>query len=269
MNIVLIIGFLIAFGGILYGYQLEGGVFTALTSHASPFLIVFGGTIGIALIAFPFKNIRRIPGALRLITLPKKHNYSALVDMLCDIANKARKDGLLSLEAEADKISDPFIKKGLGYIADGVDPEFLKKVMNSEIDAEYKKYDDAAKVFESMGGTAPTMGVMGTVMAMITVLSQGTSDTDALVKNIATAFLATFFGIGSANLLWLPIASQIKVVAESESDYRDVVVDGLLAIQAGEPSSRLKDRLYSKVGDVKSGTGGGRGHGGAENNNEE
>jgi chemotaxis protein MotA len=219
-------------------------------------MIVFGGTIGIALIAFPLKNIKRIPGALKLILLPKKHDYAGVVDMLCEIANKARKDGLLSLEAEADKMSDHFIKKGLGYIADGVDPEFLKKVLNNEIESEYKKYEDAAKVFEGMGGTAPTMGVLGTVMAMITTLSGGTSDTNGLVKEISTAFLATFFGLGSANLMWLPIGNQIKVVAEHESDFREVVMEGLLAIQAGEPSSRLKDRLYAKIGDVKVGNSG-------------
>lgn len=250
MNITLILGFIIAFGGILLGFTFEDGKLIQLVSHSSPLMIVFGGTIGIALIAFPFKNIKRIPAALKMIIIPKKHDYAQLVDMLCDVANKARKDGLLSLEAEADKISDTFIKRGLGYIADGVDPEFLKKVLYNEIESEYKKYEDAAKVFEGMGGTAPTMGVLGTVMSMVTVLSQGTDDTSKLVKNISTAFLATLFGIGSANLLWLPLGSQIKVVAEQYSDYREVIVEGLMAIQAGEPSSRLKDRLYAKIGDV-------------------
>lgn len=250
MNITLILGFIIAFGGILLGFTFEDGKLIQLVSHSSPLMIVFGGTIGIALIAFPFKNIKRIPAALKMIILPKKHDYAQLVDMLCDVANKARKDGLLSLEAEADKISDTFIKRGLGYIADGVDPEFLKKVLYNEIESEYKKYEDAAKVFEGMGGTAPTMGVLGTVMSMVTVLSQGTDDTSKLVKNISTAFLATLFGIGSANLLWLPLGSQIKIVAEQYSDYREVIVEGLMAIQAGEPSSRLKDRLYAKIGDV-------------------
>jgi chemotaxis protein MotA len=253
MNIMLILGLIISFGGIIGGYILEEGVLWNLVKQPSPFMIVFMGTIGIALIAFPFRNIKRIPSALKLILLPKKHDYAGVVDMLCDIANKARKDGLLSLEAEADKMSDHFIKKGLGYIADGVDPEFLKKVLYNEIESEYKKHEDASKVFESMGGTAPTMGVLGTVMAMVTTLGKGTSDTDALVVSISTAFLATLFGIGSANLLWLPIGTQIKVVAEQESDYREVIVEGLMAIQAGEPSSRLKDRLYAKIGDIKNG----------------
>lgn len=253
MNIMLIIGMIIAFGGILGGYSVEHGVLSALL-QPSPLMIVFGGTFGIALIAFPFSNIKKIPSALKLIMFHKKHDYNQLVDMLCDIANKARKDGLLSLEAEAEKISNPFIKKGLGYIADGVDPDFLKKVLYNSIEAEYKKYEAAAKVFEGMGGTAPTMGVLGTVMAMVTVLGNMGSDTSKLGEKIATAFLATMFGIGSANLLWLPIGSQIKVVAEQDSDYMEIIVEGLMAIQAGEPSSRLKDRLYAKVGDIKNKT---------------
>lgn len=255
MNIMLIIGFILAFCGIFGGFIVEHGQLSSLIAP-SPLMIVFGGTIGIALIAYPFRNIKRIPGALKMIIMPKKHNYAEVVDMLCDIANKARKDGLLSLEAEADKMSDNFIKKGLGYIADGVDPEFLKKVLYNEIDSEYQKYAEASKVFEGMGGTAPTMGVMGTVMAMVTTLSKGGGNTNELIKNIATAFLATFFGIGSANLLWLPLGSQIKIVAEQESDYREIIVEGLMAIQSGEPSSRLKDRLYAKIGDISSGKSG-------------
>ncbi|HEX3026175.1 MAG TPA: MotA/TolQ/ExbB proton channel family protein, partial [Clostridia bacterium] len=242
-----------AFAGIITGFYMEDGTIQMLIAHQSPFLIVFGGTIGIALVAFPLKNLKAIPGALKLIVMPKKHDYAGLVDMLCDIANKARKDGLLSLEAEADKISDQFIKRGLGYIADGVDPEFLKKVLYNEIESEYRKYDDAAKVFINMGGTAPTMGVLGTVMSMVSILAKGADDSNALVKNISTAFLATFFGIGSANILWLPLGNQIKVVAEQQSDYREVVVEGLLAIQSGEPSTRLRDRLFAKIGEIKSG----------------
>lgn len=255
MNILLIIGIIIAFGGILGGYIVDGGLIQNLLK-LPPVLIVFGGTFGIALIAFPFNSIKKMPAALKLIMFHKKHDYNNLVDMLCDIANKARKDGLLSLEAEAEKMSNQFIKKGLGYIADGVDPEFLKKVLYNGIESEYKKYEDAAKVFESMGGTAPTMGVLGTVMSMVVVLRTMNSDTTNLGTNISSAFLATMFGIGSANLLWLPIGSQIKVVAQQDSDYMEVVVEGLMAIQAGEPSSRLKDRLYAKIGDIKNKTSG-------------
>jgi chemotaxis protein MotA len=249
MNILLLLGLIVGFGGVLGGFMSEGGTLSTFV-NASPVIIVLGGTIGIALIAFPLGTIKKIPKALLAIIFQKKHNYAKLVDMLCDIANKARKDGLLSLESEADKIPDQFIKRGLGYIADGVDPEFLKKVLNNEIDSAYKRLEGAAKVFESMGGTSPTMGVLGTVMGMTTVL-KSLNDTAAIGPHIASAFLATMYGIGIANLVWLPIGSHIKVVAEEESDYQEVVLEGLMAIQSGEPSSRLRDRLFAKIGNMK------------------
>ena len=251
MNIFLLLGMLIGFGGILGGFMNEGGSFSAILKLPA-FLIVFGGTIGIAFIAYPISNIRRIPNAMKAIMLHKKPKYPQLVEMLCDIANKARKDGLLSLESEADKMKDSFIKKGLGYIADGVDPEFLKKVLNNEIESNSRKLEDAARVFEGMGGTSPTMGVLGTVMSMTTVLSHMGSDTSKIGEEIAGAFVATLYGIGAANLMWLPIGSHIKVVAEEDEIYQGIVLEGLLAIQAGEPSSRLRDRLYARIGDAKS-----------------
>ena len=243
MNILLLLGLLI-------GFMNEGGVLANLLKPA-PLMIVLGGTIGIALVAFPFASIKKMPNALKAVIFHKKYNYDKLVEMLCDIANKARKDGLLSLESEAEKIPDPFIKRGLGYIADGVDPEFLKKVLNNEIESAYKRLEDAAKVFDSMGGTSPTMGVLGTVMGMTTVLGGMGSDTSALGEHIASAFLATMYGIGIANLVWLPIGSHIKVVAQEASEYQEVVLEGLMAIQSGEPSSRLRDRLYAKIGSMK------------------
>jgi chemotaxis protein MotA len=248
MNITLILGFVIALGGIVVGFVVEKGSLVSLW-QISAFLIVFGGTIGIAFIAFPLNSIKRIPGALKMIMFHKKHNYAQLVEMLCDVANKARKDGLLSLEAEAEKVNDLFIKKGLGYIADGVDPEFLKKMLQSEIDTQHKKYESAAAVFEGMGGSAPTMGVLGTVMGMVNVLRDMNGDTAILGKSIAVAFVATLYGVGSANLIWLPIGGHIKVVTEEESDYMEIILEGLLAIQSGEPSSRLRDRLYARISD--------------------
>ena len=250
MNIFLILGAIIGFGGVIYGYSAEGGSLINLLK-APALSIVLGGTFGVALIAFPLNNIKRIPSALKKILLSRRHNYDQLVEMLCDIANKARKDGLLSLESEADKIKDPFIKKGLGYIADGVDPEFLRKVLNNEIETAYRNLEAAAKVFEGMGGTSPTMGVLGTVMGMVTVLGHMGSDTSKIGESIAGAFVATMYGVGFANLIWLPLGSHIKVVAEHETEYQEVVLEGLMAIQSGEPSSRLRDRLYAKIGNVK------------------
>lgn len=254
MNITLIIGLVIAFGGVVLGFTGEGGILANLF-NPNALLIVLGGTIGTAFIGFPISNIAKIPGAFRLMMAPKKHDYPRLIDMMCEIANKARRDGLLSLESEAERISDPFIKKGLGYIADGADPEFLQQLLNNEIESNYKRAEDAAKVFEGMGGTSPTMGVLGTVMSMTVVLRELGSDVSSIGPKIAGAFIATMYGVGIGNLIWLPLGSQMKVSAMHEAEHQEVVMEGLMAIQSGEPSSRLRDRLYAKVGQIeKSGT---------------
>lgn len=250
MNIALLIGLVIAFGGVFFGYSGEGGV---LSNLFSPFAlaIVLGGTIGTAFIGYPISNIAKIPNAFRAMMFQKKHNYPQLIDMMCEIANKARRDGLLSLEGEAEKINDHFIKKGLGYIADGADPEFLQQLLNNEIESNYKRIEDAAKVFVSMGGTSPTMGVLGTVMSMTVVLKEMNSDVSSIGTKIAGAFLATMYGVGIGNLIWLPLGNQMKVAALHEAEHQEVIMEGLMAIQSGEPSSRLRDRLYAKVGQIE------------------
>ncbi|MDR3552799.1 MAG: MotA/TolQ/ExbB proton channel family protein [Clostridia bacterium] len=250
MNITFFIGLLMGFGAVIGGFLLEKGTLMSLLKLA-PACIIFGGTFAIALVQFPMSSIKMMPAALKLIIFNKKHNYTELIDKLCEIANKARKDGLLSLETEAEQVSDPFIKRGLGYIADGVDPDFLKKLLYNEIEAMENKYELAAAVFEGMGGTAPTLGVLGTVLSMVTVLSNAGDNSNAMVKEIAGAFIATMYGLGSANLLWLPIGGRIKNVTQGESAYMELIVEGLMAIQAGEPSSRLRDRLVAKLDDQK------------------
>lgn len=247
MDILLGLGFFMAIGSVLLGYMIEHGALISLWQLSS-FCIVFGGTFGIATITYPFSSIKMIPSALKLILTGKKHNNKKLVQLMCEIDDKARKNGILSLETEAENIKDPFIKKGLEYIADGVDPEYLKKALENEIETELIKYENAADVFNGMGGYAPTMGVLGTVMGMTIVLRSMNSDMNKLGESIAVAFVATFYGVGSANILWLPIGGHIKVVAESEQRYKEIILEGLMAIQNGEPSSRLRDRLEGMLG---------------------
>lgn len=250
MNIFLILGIIIGFGGVLFGYMEDGGVLSSLLKPSSA-SIVFGGSIGFMLIAFPFSYIKRVPAAFKLIFFRKKRNYNDAIDMLYSLATAARKDGLLAMESEAAKVDDPFIKKGLGYIADGVDPEFLKTVLEHAIEAQTEEYEQAAKVFEGVGGVAPAMGVLGTVMGMVSILREMGSDMEELGAKIATAFIATMYGVGSANLLWLPLGGQIKLVAEEEAAYLGLIEEGLLYILKGEYPSRMKDSLLAKAGEIE------------------
>jgi chemotaxis protein MotA len=251
MNIFYLVGLVLGFGGIIAGYLIEEGVMSALLNIPA-LCIVFGGTFGAALMSNPISRIKQIPPSLKLMFFYKPRNYSALVDQLFEIANIARRDGLLALEAAAEKTEDKFIQKGLNFLADGVEPDFLRDVMSSELDSKDRGYEEAAAVFEGMGGFGPTMGVLGTVMGMVSIL-RDLSDMGSLGGKIASAFIATLFGVGSANLLWLPMANHIKACASMEREYFEVIIDGLLLIQDGVAPSRLKESLYARIGEQSEG----------------
>jgi chemotaxis protein MotA len=249
MNIFLLIGLILGFGGVVYGYVGDEGVLSALLKPTAA-SIVFGGTFGFLLMSFPLSYLKQIPKALKMIFFRKKKNYGQVIDLLYNLANVARRDGILAMEAEAEKISDPFIKKGLLYVADGVEPEFLKEVLENEIEAKAKEFERAAKCVEGASGVAPAMGVLGTVMGMVSILRDMGSDTAELGAKIATAFIATMYGVGSANLLWLPIGGHIKNCAQEDTEYMELIVTGLLSILEGEYPARMRDNLLAVIGGI-------------------
>jgi chemotaxis protein MotA len=247
VNFFLVLGLLIGFGGVLYGYVGDEGVLSSLLKPTSA-SIVFGGTIGFVLLSYPLSFLRQVPGALKMILIRKKKNYTEVIELLYNVANVARRDGILTMEAEAEKISDPFIKRGLLYVADGVDPEFLREVLESEIEAKTGEYEKAAKVLEGAGGVSPAMGVLGTVMGMVSILREMGTDMEELGAKIATAFIATMYGVGTANLLLLPLGGHIKNRAQEDAAYMQLIVKGLTSILEGEYPSRMRDNLYASVG---------------------
>lgn len=246
MNIFYVIGALLGFGGLIVGYLLEDGVISALLKMPA-FLIVFGGTFGVMFMANPMSRIKLVPSSLKLVLFYKPRDYDTLLDQLVNFANLARRNGLIAMELEATRVADPFIKKGLNLLADGYKPEYCEDVLASEIDAKENEYEEAAAVFEGLGGTAPTMGVLGTVMGMISVL-RDMSDMNSLGGKIASAFIATMLGVGSANLLFLPIASHIKAIAAQEREYHEVIIEGFLLILDGMAPARIKEKLQSRIG---------------------
>lgn len=251
MNIFYIVGLVLGFGGVIFGYIEDEGVLSALVK-ISALSIVFGGTFGIMFMANPLSHIKKIPGALKAVFFHKKRNYNEMVDILVNAANMARRDGLLVLESHAKTVKDPFIEKGLTFISDNSDEQYLREVLGSEIEAKNRRYEIPASVFEGMGGSAPTMGVLGTVMGMVSIL-RDMSDMDALGGKIATAFIATLYGVGSANLLWLPLATHLKAIAEEETEYFEAIIEGLIAVQSGEHPNKIKERLLARVSDEPKG----------------
>ncbi|MFB0920405.1 MAG: MotA/TolQ/ExbB proton channel family protein [Oscillospiraceae bacterium] len=249
MNIVALIGLLIGFGGVIAGYMLDEGVLSALIKLPAICTVVVG-TLGIGLIANPLSRLKKVPAALKLVFLGKKQDTGKLIDTIVEISVIARKSGLLALEAEAAKYDNPVLKKGLNYLADGVPPDRLKMNLEAESDSMYEEYEEAAKVFEALGGTSPTMGVLGTVMGMVSILKDlgGDGGMDTLGAKIASAFIATMYGVGFANLIYLPLGNHIKAAAERENSYYKIMIEGLVSIQAGEYPARIKEYLVALSG---------------------
>ncbi|MBP1157765.1 MULTISPECIES: flagellar motor protein [unclassified Paenibacillus] len=243
MDITTILGILIGIGALIGGYVWDGGHLKALFVPSAA-LIVFGGTIGAVVVSFPKSQLKQISSALKLAFQESKRDSSIVIEELVDMSTTARREGVLSLEQRALEHPDAFLREGLVMVVDGTDPELTKQILELEIDALENRHEGWAKIFESAGGFAPTMGIIGTVMGLIHVLGN-LSDPGSLGPSIAVAFSATLYGVGSANVIYLPIASKIKIRSKETIAEMEMMLEGILALQAGENPQLIKKKLYS------------------------
>ncbi|MFN8531957.1 MAG: flagellar motor protein [Dehalococcoidia bacterium] len=243
MQLTAILGLLIGFLGIIGGNILEGGNPLELI-QVPAFVIVVVSSIGIGMLASPGSNFAAAPKAMLKAFLKPKNDPHGLVPTITNLAEKARKEGLLSLESEAQSIDDEFLKKGIELIVDGTDPEIVSDTMRNELYVMEKRHESVYTVFEALGGFAPTMGVLGTVMGLVHVLQiLGSGDIDALGHGIAVAFIATLYGVGFANVVFLPIGGRLKKLSHEEALVREMMIEGVLAIQAGENPRVIQQKL--------------------------
>jgi chemotaxis protein MotA len=240
-----LVGLILGFGALLVSNLLEGGSPARLINVPAA-VIVFGGTIGTAFIAFPPSTVLGMPKTIMQIFKHKLPNTAQLISLLVELADKARRQGLLSLEEEEQKLTDPFMKKGLQLVVDGTDPETVRHLLETETMRMAERHFRASAILEAMGGYAPTMGIIGTVMGLVNVLSHA-EDPSEMAASIATAFLATFYGVATANLLWLPLASKLKEANQEEVLVRHIMADGILAIQAGDNPRVVRTKLESSL----------------------
>ncbi|MCS7220751.1 MAG: flagellar motor protein [Anaerolineae bacterium] len=242
MNIGTILGLLVGIGCILASVVVEGGALIALVNLPGA-LIVFGGTIGATLVNFPLALIQALPKmVIRTITGGPHHQVEELVSQLVSLADKARRQGLLSLEEEEQNITDPFLKKGIMLVVDGVDPVEIRHILETDTQLMAERHAHGYGVLEAMGGYAPTMGVLGAVLGLINVLSH-LEESSHLGKGIATAFVATMYGVGVANLVFLPLAGKLKAHSQEEVLLRKIMTEGILAIQAGDNPHIIREKL--------------------------
>ncbi|MDR3417540.1 MAG: flagellar motor protein [Nevskia sp.] len=241
MDLLSLIGVVLGFGAILGGIMLHGNSPMALFGPAA-MVIVFVGTTAAILVQTPMTTFKHFLKIARWIFKPPTQNPKALIERIVEWSNSARKQGLLALENSAEAESDPFIKKGLQLLVDGAEPDVIRGTLDVDL-ANREHFDLAgAKVFEGLGIYAPTLGIIGAVMGLMEVMAN-LADPSKLGSGIAAAFVATIYGIATANLFMLPMASKLKSVIADQTRVREMVIEGLVSISQGENPRNIEAKL--------------------------
>lgn len=240
------------FAVLIVGFMLEGGSPASLLSLSS-LIIIIGGTSGALITSFNVQSLLSVPGIVASTLKSASGPSQELIIEIISFAEKARREGLLVLEDEVEKLDDPFEQKGIKMMVDGVDPEIIRHTLEKDIEIFEERKKHEAAVFEAAGGFSPTMGIIGTVMGLVLVLGNLGGSASELGHSIAAAFIATLYGIAFANVFWLPIGVKIKNNTKSEILRLEMIMVGVLSIQSGDNPSLLKERLsaYLEPDDLK------------------
>jgi len=241
MDPLSLLGIIIAFAAVLGGNWLEGGELGALFNGPA-LVVVLGGSIGAILLQTPVAVFMRAMRMIRMVLMPPDKPMQPLVKKLVALSQVARREGLLALENAAGREPDIFVRKGLRLLVDGYTAESLRDALELELDSREALDLQAARVFEGMGGYAPTIGIIGAVMGLIQVM-QNLADPSKLGSGIAAAFVATIYGVGLANLFLIPLANKLKQHVQHESRFRELAIEGLVAIAVGDNPRQIEGKL--------------------------
>jgi chemotaxis protein MotA len=237
-------GLVLGIGAMLVSVLLEGGSLGALLNLPAAVLVI-GGTLGTAMISFPFTAVMSLPKYFVSAAMDKSVDARETIEVFVQLADRARREGLLALEQRAQEL-EPFAKRGMLMVVDGNDPSLVREVLETEISATERRHRSGYALLEAMGGFAPTMGIIGTVMGLVNVLSH-LSDPSELGHSIATAFIATLYGVGTANLMWLPLANKLKQKSAHEAWLRELVIEGVMSVQAGDNPRVVREKLEAQL----------------------
>ncbi|MDB5097542.1 MAG: chemotaxis protein MotA [Cyanobacteria bacterium RYN_339] len=247
IEITTILGLVVGFVCLIGAHVWEaGGDIGAIWGLINPSagLVVFGGTAGALLTSYPLEEVKLLPRVLQQSFRKNDLQPGSLVSRLVQFAEKARREGLLALETEVASAGDPFLQKGIQLVADGLDQDTIKDMLETELDFVASRHAACYGMLDAMGGFAPTMGIIGTVMGLINVLAN-LENAGNLGAAIAVAFVATLYGVGSANLIWLPMGQKLKRKSEEELLLREVMIAGIISIQAGDNPQIVEEKLKS------------------------
>ena len=241
MDLLSVFGILVAIAAIIGGYQMEGGNPETLW-EVTALIIVGGGTLGATMLQTPLPVFMRALRLLKWVFFPPRFQSAKFVESIVRWSNMVRREGLLGLEVFVEKERDPFVRKALQMLVDGNEPEAIRNVMEVDLISKENSDNEAARVFEGMGGYSPTIGIMGAVLGLIHVMNN-LGDPSKLGVGIATAFVATIYGVGLANLVFLPIANKLLNVIMQETQVKELILDGIVAIAEGENPRNIESKL--------------------------
>ena len=239
------IGIAVAVVGVLMSAMMDG-TSPAAFMNPTALILIIAGTGGVTLASVGMDGMKKIPSLYKRVINAEPLDVQGRVNLLVSLAEQARREGLLALDAQISEIDDAFTKKGLQLVVDGTDPELVRDILYAEIDGMAARHHAGVLPFEKAGGFAPTIGIIGTVMGLVHVL-QNLSAPATLGPSISAAFIATLMGVASANVIYLPVANRLKALSSEEIELRSLTVEGILSVQAGDNPRVVADKLTSFV----------------------
>jgi chemotaxis protein MotA len=249
MDLGTLIGLVLGIGMILGGDLLEGGKISQILQPTAA-MIVFGGTIGATMIQFPLRTFLRAIRAAKTVLIEPKNQAVKLIDDIVGFATIARKDGIVALEGAIPETTHPFLRRAIMMAVDGADSAAMRLALETSIAQSEEEGEDVAKVYETAGGYAPTIGIIGAVLGLIQVMSH-LSDIEKVGEGIATAFVATIYGVGFANIICLPLGGKLKLRNREAIAVREIMLEGALAIQEGMNPKLVRERLSTLAQEVE------------------
>jgi len=252
MDIGLLAGLLLGLGSVVASFIWEGGKLGSLVNGPA-MLIIFGGTAATTLIGLPLRKFLEAWRVFLKVAFDHKESPAELIQELVMACEKARREGLLALQKDVNKLKMPFAQKYMKMFINGTEPELIMEMSELELEHMRERHSSGSAVFNKMGGYAPTMGVIGTVMGLISTFSHAGGDPTALIKAIAGAFIATFWGVGLANLVFLPIGDKLKNKHTEEVLLHAITLEGISCIQAGYAPRIVRTRLMAMLANKEQG----------------
>jgi len=243
MDITTIFGLLLGISAVLISFLMEGGHISSLLQAPAMILVIFG-TFGASIVTTSFSQLTSLPKLIKVILFEKKLNPQELIDLIYELSQKSRKNGLLSLEKELGNIKDSFLKKAIQLAIDGFETNKIREILEIEMSYIEERHKVGATFFQKLGGFSPTLGIIGTVLGLIHALANMESS-ESMAQSIAAAFIATLWGVALANLIYLPIADKLKVKHQHEALYLEIISEGVISLAMGDNPRVIRMKLLS------------------------